>query len=76
MLRVTTLARTVVQSTRLSADGERKNVGVSITAQETLVPNSVTTLFGFSPTGRHETIRITEGDSGLVYNGIRYKCQI
>ena len=27
------------------------------------VPNSVTTIFVFSPTGRHETIRITEGGS-------------
>ena len=30
-----------------------------------LVPNSVTTKFGFSPTGRHETIRIIEGNSEL-----------
>ena len=35
----------------------------------TLVPNSVT-FFGFSPTGRHETIRIKEGDSELSYNFI------
>ena len=33
-----------------------------------LVPNSVTTIFGFSPTGRHETSRITEGDRELIYN--------
>ena len=32
-----------------------------------LVPNSVTTIFGFAPTGRHETIRITEGDGELIY---------
>ena len=46
------------------------------TASISLVPNSVTTIFGFSPTGRHETIRITDGDSELIYNSISYKCQI
>ena len=40
------------------------------------MPNSVTTIFGFSPTGRHETIRITEGDSELIYTFISYECQI
>ena len=45
-------------------------------ALELLMPNSVTTIFGFSPTGRHETIRITEGDSKLIYNLSSYKCQI
>ena len=28
-----------------------------------LVPNSVTTIFGFSPTGRRETTRITQDES-------------
>ena len=32
-----------------------------------LLSNSVTTIFGFSPTGRHETILITEGLSDLFY---------
>ena len=31
-----------------------------------LVPNSVTTIFGFSPTGRHETIRIKEETTNLL----------
>ena len=40
------------------------------------MPNSVTTIYEFSPTGRHETIRITEGDSELIYNLSSYKSQI
>ena len=40
------------------------------------MPNSVTTIYEFSPTGRHETIQITEGDSELIYNLSSYKCQI
>ena len=40
------------------------------------MPNSVTTIFGFWPTGHHETIRITEGDSELIYTFISYECQI
>ena len=43
---------------------------------ESLVPNFVTTIFEFSFTGRHKTIRITEGDNELIYRITSYKCQI
>ena len=38
--------------------------------------NSVTTIFRFSSTGRHETIRIADGDSEFIEHFIGYECHI